>query len=107
MTETHQFQIWQVRPGPAYAKERFLNTRQRMELDLPIKKAHYMMVWAATEEGSEDVDVLEALYERFNIYAPIDYRGRMMSVSDIVVLDGNRAYYCDSIGWSRVKEWED
>lgn len=80
--------------------------RELKELGLAVEKKDYSMVWAATEDGKEDVDILEALYERFNIYAPMNFRGSMMSVSDVVVLDGSRAYYCDSIGWSRIKNWE-
>ena len=40
----------------------------------------------------------ERLYDMFNLNHPADFKGRSMSVSDVVVLDG-KAYYCDKIGF--------
>ena len=58
-------------------------------------------------EGSINGSSLEDVYTKFNIDHPSDYRGRSLSVSDIVgvsnspdVLDG--FYFCDSVGFKAV-----
>ena len=51
------------------------------------------------------MQMLEQIYERFNISHPEDFRGYSLSVSDIVavLLDGCvRLYYVDSVGFRRV-----
>lgn len=107
MEKPHLFQIWQLKRSPALREKRFVGLNELRKKKLPVLKEDYMMVWAATVEADQDVDCLEALYEQFNIYTPINFRGHLMSVSDVVVLDNQRAYYCDSIGWSQIKDWED
>lgn len=52
-------------------------------------------------------DACNHLFERFNIDHPADYRGRSMSVADVVVLtDGTRqhAFACASVGWTAINE---
>ncbi|MBR5359737.1 MAG: hypothetical protein IK123_02505, partial [Lachnospiraceae bacterium] len=56
------------------------------------------------EEGT----TLDDLYERFNVDHPADYKGRSMSVSDVVVLHQNgedKAYFVDSFGFTEVPEF--
>ena len=48
---------------------------------------------------TDDKVVLEGLFHRFNCDHPADYRARSLSVSDVVVLDDARIYFCDSVGW--------
>lgn len=48
-----------------------------------------------------DEDVLEDLFIAFNENKPMHFKGRSLSVSDVVSLDG-RAYYCESFGWKRI-----
>ncbi len=61
----------------------------------------YNMVWA----GELDHDAtLAEIFEIFNTRHPEGYRGRSLSVSDIVELpDG--LHFCDSFGWKSVK-WQ-
>ena len=44
---------------------------------------------------------LDDLYQMCNTSRPEGYRGHSLSVSDIVVLDG-QAYFCDSFGWKSI-----
>lgn len=40
---------------------------------------------------------------KFSIWQLPDwYTGRALSVSDIVCLDGEGSYFCDSVGWKKV-----
>jgi len=49
----------------------------------------------------------EGVYERFNLYHPADFKGRSLSVSDIVEIledTGERkCFFCDSVGWKPVE----
>lgn len=56
-------------------------------------------------EGEVDCDNLEDVYRMFNLNHPEGYRGRSLSVSDIVeIRDSEKAgfYYCDSFGFRQV-----
>ena len=58
-------------------------------------------------EGEVNCFTLEKLYEIFNLKHPARYKGRSMSVSDVVeIIDGNtgKSYFlfCDSFGFQKV-----
>ena len=72
--------------------------------------------YSAVYEGSLDntgsrkssQQVLDGLFEKFNIAHPEDFRGHSMSVSDVVVLQENgmeKAYYVDSLGFQEVPQF--
>lgn len=59
-------------------------------------------------KGSSTEEVLESLYESFNLHHPDDFRGHSLSVSDVIVPreDGrDQAYYIDSFGFQQVPEF--
>lgn len=47
------------------------------------------------------IDILEDLYYVFNVNHPKDYRGRSLSMSDVIQLDSDY-YYCDMVGWKKI-----
>jgi hypothetical protein len=57
----------------------------------------------AVPEVIDDVDALNRLYHTFNVAHPIDFESYSLSVGDIVVLDGTRHYFCNTIGWHELK----
>ena len=72
--------------------------------------------YSAVYEGSLDdtgsrkssQQVLDGLFEKFNIAHPEDFRGHSMSVSDVVVLQENgveKAYYVDSLGFQEIPQF--
>lgn len=61
----------------------------------------YDKVYEGTVEGDKDIEMLEELFEIFNIRHPEDFHGHSLSTSDIVKLD-DIFWYCDSIGWKKV-----
>lgn len=76
---------------------------------------HYEEVWKGeydTEifEGKDFYveDILERLYEIFNLYHPEGYKDHSMSISDIAELKIDNfnlgKYYCDSYGWIRIED---
>ena len=64
----------------------------------------YKEVYRGETESDLDQIVLENLFQKFNLSHPLDFQGHSLSVSDVVVLEGERMYYCDSIGWRRIYE---
>ena len=59
-------------------------------------------------EGTVDCVNLEEIYTKFNVDHPKEYRGRSLSVSDIVSIHDasshtTKHYYCDSIGFKEVE----
>ena len=59
-------------------------------------------------QGRTQSATLEAVYEKFNIDHPADYKGHSLSVSDIVVLheDGkNSAHFVDSFGFTGLPDF--
>lgn len=66
----------------------------------------YKVEWSGTEEARDDYDLLNYLFEKFNLNHPEGFMGHSMSVSDIIKLcaeDGEvKYYYCDSFGWKDI-----
>ena len=46
--------------------------------------------------------MLETVFYIFNCRRPEDFKGRSMSISDVVELNG-KVYYCDSFGFKEIK----
>ncbi len=61
------------------------------------------------KERAKDIDLCEALYTRYNTEIPEGYLGYSMAVSDVVMLEdaaGKRAFFCDSIGFRLIRDFE-
>ena len=108
------YDIYQIREGSAYHSLQFANLSKLEHMGQPVQKSNYEQVYTGTlSENSANgqlphTEVLESLYEKFNLQHPADYRGHSLSVSDVVVLHENgrdTAYFCDSIGFKEVPEF--
>ena len=53
-------------------------------------------------DGELDAKRLDDIYYIFNKKLPEGYRGRSMSVSDVVYAEGFGTFFCDSIGYKQV-----
>lgn len=62
----------------------------------------YETVYTGEITGTEPTAILDQLYTIFNAVHPTDYRGRSLSVSDLVALEDTGTYFCDSIGWRQI-----
>lgn len=83
----------------------FENLEHLKNRGLSVDASNYEAVYSGTLEESTTLD---DLYEKFNIDHPADYKGRSMSVSDVVVLHQNgedKAYFVDSFGFTEVPEF--
>lgn len=59
-------------------------------------------------QGQKRVNVLNTLYRQFNIFAPGDFHGHILSVSDIILLKLNReitCWYVDPHGYARLTDF--
>ena len=63
----------------------------------------YEVVYEGEVKIKPDVHaMLETIFYIFNCRRPEDFKGRSMSISDVVELNG-KAYYCDSFGFKEIK----
>ncbi len=53
------------------------------------------------EDTDSKLSVTEQLYIMFNISRPKNFKGHSLSVSDIIVIDGQQ-YFCDNYGFKAV-----
>ena len=65
-------------------------------------KTIYKKTYEGTIESERGLTAVEELFEKFNIDRPDDFKGHSLSVSDIIVLNGEYTYYCDSCLWQRI-----
>ena len=106
---TDSYAILQLRRGEDTRDEQFMSysylKRNGKEPDID----HYEVVYAAALPAYRNqTQLLEGLYEKFNIDHPSDFRGHSLSVSDIVVLRVNgvvSSHYVDSFGFKELSEF--
>lgn len=68
-----------------------------------IKLEDYEAVYTGRIEPRETaMQTLEEIFTMLNINHPADYQNRSMSVSDLVGLEGEGLYFCDSIGFKKI-----
>lgn len=68
--------------------------------EISLDKYGYTEVYNSTINDCDNA--LSEIFEIFNINHPSDFRGRSLSVSDIVYLEGKGYYYCQPIGWKKI-----
>lgn len=106
---TDSYAILQLRRGEDTRDEQFMSysylQRNGKEPDID----HYEVVYAAALPAYRNqTQLLEGLYEKFNIDHPSDFRGHSLSVSDIVALRVNgvvSSHYVDSFGFKELLEF--
>lgn len=61
------------------------------------------------QEETNELDMLDVIYETFNINRPEDFNGHSLSVSDVVVIKKRgkdvTSYYVDNFGYKEVPEF--
>lgn len=68
---------------------------------------NYENVYSGKLDDIPSKNKLEGIFTMFNIDYPKDFKGRSLSVSDIVVLNdenGKSAHYVDSFGYKDIYE---
>ena len=107
------YRIYQIRDDLPDRHERMFQNLSTLRSDgkdviFDAYSAVYEGSLNGTGSGKTTMEVLDGLFEKFNIAHPDDFRGHSMSVSDIVVLQENgaeKAYYVDSLGFQEVPQF--
>ena len=100
-----EFSIYQINTDRDDNRVCFLglDTLERFQHSKEVDPALYDRVY----DGKLDCSSLEAIYEKFNIDYPADYKGRSLSVSDVVEIRESDTlnpgfYFVDSIGFKSI-----
>ena len=108
------YEIYQLKEDPSLHPIRCANTKFMNTHNLPIDAGNYDKVYSGVVDNESVAgkkstnEVLESLYEKFNLRHPADFRGHSLSVSDVVTLHDNgvvTAHYCDSYGFTQIPEF--
>ena len=100
-----EFSIYQINTDRDDNRVCFLglDTLERFQHSKAVDPALYDRVY----DGKLDCNSLETIYEKFNIDHPADYKGRSLSVSDVVEIRESDTlnpgfYFVDSIGFKSI-----
>lgn len=112
-----KYGIYQLKHNPELDHLRFEGTEPLKRMGITkdnfdaIKPENYELIYVGElselQEQTEG-ETLEAIYEKFNLDHPEDYRGHSLSVSDIVVLHQNgenSAHFVDSFGFTGLPDF--
>ena len=114
---TDKYGIYQLKDDPELDKFRFEGTESLKRMGITkdnfdaVLPENYKLVYMgelAELQGQTQSETLEAIYTKFNIDHPADYKAHSLSVSDIVVLheDGeNSAHFVDSFGFTELPKF--
>ena len=115
--DTDKYGIYQLKDNPGLRDFRFAGTAELLRRGIlsddfkEIQPGNYNLVYAgelSDIHGQSQGKKLNAIFEKFNIDHPTDYKGHSLSVSDIVVLhkDGeNSAHFVDSFGFTKLPDF--
>ena len=100
-----EFSIYQINTDRDNNRVCFLglDSLERFQHSKEVDPALYDRVY----DGKLDCNSLETIYEKFNIDHPADYKGRSLSVSDVVEIRESDTlnpgfYFVDSIGFKSI-----
>ena len=105
------YRIYQLKSDEKYHGIRFEDraTLQKSGIQLGIND--YNLVYEGNfndVEGDSFDDKLNTLYDRFNFEQPEDFKGRSLSVSDVITVKNGKnesAYYVDTFGFTDIPEF--
>lgn len=114
---TDKYGIYQLKPNLELDSLRFEGTESLKRMGITkdnfdaIKPENYTLLYVGElSELQKEMQgaTLEAIFEKFNLDHPEDFRGHSLSVSDIVVLHQNgqnTAHFVDSFGYTEIPDF--
>lgn len=104
------FEIYQLKKSDDNIYIRFEPLERLAELGQKPDFSSYDKIYegnmsAVTVRGDTIGDKLEAIFVKFNLDRPKDFKGHSLSVLDVVVMD-DKAYYVDAVGFRPLKEFK-
>ena len=101
--QDNMYKIYQLKNSPENHAIRFEGYSLAEKHGEPANPENYDLVYSGSLDEFEDENKLEAIYTKFNLDRPEDFRGHSLSVSDIIVMN-NEANYVDSYGFVDVSD---
>ena len=101
--QDNEYKIYQLKNSPENHAIRFEGYSLAEKHGEPAKPENYDLVYSGSLDDFEDSNKLEAIYTKFNIDRPEDFKGHSLSVSDIIVMN-DEAHYVDSFGFVDVSD---
>ena len=103
------YKIYQLPSGDEYHGIRY-SSKQTIEKEgIQLNQEDYELIYEGSLSEFPDDNPLDFIYQRFNIGdKPDGYKGRSLSVSDVIVIDKNgeqQAYFCDRYGFADMPEF--
>ena len=102
-SQDNEYKIYQLKNSPENHAIRFEGYSLAEKHGEPAKSENYELVYSGSLDEFEDGNKLEAIYTKFNLDRPEDFKGHSLSVSDIIVMN-NEANYVDSYGFVDVSD---
>lgn len=102
-TQDNEYKIYQLKNSPENHAIRFEEYALAEKYGEPAKPENYDLVYTGSLDEFEGENKLEAIYTKFNLDRPEDFKGHSLSVSDIIVMN-NEANYVDSYGFVDVSD---
>lgn len=106
---TDAYAILQLKAGDETRDREFMPYSYLQRKGMEPEIDHYEVVYAsALPAHHNQTELLEGLYQKFNIDHPSDFTGHSLSVSDIVALRVNgvvSSHYVDSFGFKELPEF--
>jgi hypothetical protein len=99
------FGIYQIKDAPELRDYRFSGNDEMERLGLRVDRANYGLVYTAPLTIHDRLTNLHRIYQDFNIDRPADFKGRSVSVSDVIVLQWRgevSAHFVDSAGFKEL-----
>ncbi|MCD7855265.1 MAG: DUF3849 domain-containing protein, partial [Clostridiales bacterium] len=99
------FSVYQLKDGDETRYHRYVSYDDLQKSGLSVNSENYNSVYNAPLEADTS---LEDIFVMLNARLPEGFKGRSLSVSDVVVInkDGqDKAYYVDSVGFKEVPEF--
>lgn len=101
--QDNEYKIYQLKNSPENHAIRFEEYALAEKYGEPAKPENYDLVYTGSLDDFEDSNKLEAIYTKFNLNRPEDFKGHSLSVSDIIVMN-DEAHYVDSFGFVDVSD---
>ncbi len=101
--QDNEYKIYQLKNNPENHAIRFEGYTLAEKHGEPAKPENYDLVYTGSLDDFGDSNKLEAIYTKFNLDRPEDFKGHSLSVSDIIVMN-NEAHYVDSYGFVDVSD---
>ena len=109
--ERTTFEIYQLKVSDETREIRFISLESLAEQGRQPDISTYDKVYEGDFTGFEQAGdtigkQLEAVYTRFNLNRPEDFKGHSLSISDVVVVK-DKAYYVDTFGFKELEAFKD